>query len=145
MRVTVLRKFTVKTSAAINTGATPDACVTQAATDTLYGTGGEAGNRFTKAITVPDDGTAAEMNLYLTNDNYSRCLSTTCDSVNEDIDMTYGTLYATAQEQHAEGDSTDDHMLTYKLSSPYTVSLNSTNFGYFFWYCRKLVGAYECK
>ena len=64
MRVTILRKFTVKSAAAIDTGEDPDACVTQAATDTLYGDT-EAARKFTHAITVADDGTAAEQNLYL--------------------------------------------------------------------------------
>jgi len=123
MRVTIDRKFTVKTSAAINTGATPDACVTQAATDTLYGTGGEAGNRFTKAITVPDDGTAAEMNLYLTNDSYKVCLgASTCATTTGGTNDYTSPTYATYMESHA-ADFGQEHVMIYALTTPYTVSL----------------------
>jgi hypothetical protein len=37
--------------------------------------------------------------------------------------MTYEAASSTDQEQHAEGDATSDHMLTYLLTTPYTVSL----------------------
>ena len=70
MRVTIDRKFVIKTSAAIDTtGDGPDNCVTQAATDTLYGDT-EAARKYTHAITLANDGTAAEMNTYLQNDSY---------------------------------------------------------------------------
>ena len=123
MRVTIDRGFVVK-SAAIDTGESGDTddCKTIASTDAMFVTD-RATDKYTHVPVVAEGGTNAEMNLYMPNDNYSRCLNATCGAVNEDIDMTYGTLYATAQEQHAEGDSTDDHMLTYKLTTPYTVSL----------------------
>ena len=124
MRVTIDRGFLVK-SAAIDTGESDnntDDCKTIASTDAMYATD-RATDKYTHVPVIAEGGTNAEMNLYMPNDNYSRCLNATCGAVNEDIDMTYGTLYATAQEQHAEGDSTDDHMLTYKLTTPYTVSL----------------------
>ena len=123
MRVTIDRGFVVK-SAAIDTGSSGDTddCKTIASTDAMYATD-RATDKYTHVPVVAEGGTNAEMNLYMPNDNYSRCLNATCGAVNEDIDMTYGTLYATAQEQHAEGDSTNDHMLTYKLTNPYTVSL----------------------
>ena len=123
MRVTIDRGFLVK-SAAIDTGESGDTddCKTIASTDAMFATD-RATDKYTHVPVVAEGGTNAEMNLYMPNDNYSRCLNETCGAVNEDIDMTYGTLYATAQEQHAEGDSTDDHMLTYKLTTPYTVSL----------------------
>ena len=123
MRVTIDRGFLMK-SAAIDTGESGDTddCKTIASTDAMFVTD-RATDKYTHVPVVAEGGTNAEMNLYMPNDNYSRCLNATCGAVNEDIDMTYGTLYATAQEQHAEGDSTDDHMLTYKLTTPYTVSL----------------------
>ena len=95
VRVTIDRKFTVKTSAAIDTTADPDACVTQAATDTLYGLT-EADRKYTHAISIPDDGTAAEMNLYLTNDSYLVCTNATCSANNggSTVDYTSPT-YAT--------------------------------------------------
>ena len=123
MRVTIDRKFTLKSeSIATGSSSSTDDCKTIASTDAMYATD-RATDKYTHVPVIAEGGTNAEMNLYMPNDNYSRCLNATCGAVNEDIDMTYGTLYATAQEQHATGDSTDDHMLTYKLTTPYTVSL----------------------
>ena len=142
MRVTIDRGFVVK-SAAIDTGESGDTddCKTIATTDGMFATD-EATDKYTHVPVIDEGGTNAEMNLYMPNDNYSRCLNTTCGSVNEDIDMTYGTLYATAQEQHAEGDSTDDHMLTYKLTTPYTVALMPPTIDISFG-TQEGVGAYE--
>ena len=123
MRVTVLRKFTVKTAAAINTAATPDACVTQAATDELYGDT-EAARKFTHAITVADDGTAAEMNLYLTNDSYLICTDATCTSGNTSagaVDYSSPT-YATYMEGH-DADTGTEHIMIFALTNPYTVTM----------------------
>ena len=124
MRVTVLRKFTVKTAAAIDTAATPDACVTQAATDTLYGGSGESARKFTHAITVDDDGTAAEMNLYLTNDSYLICTDDVCTSATTSagaVDYSSPT-YATYMEGH-DADTGTEHMMIFALTSPYTVTM----------------------
>ena len=122
MRVTIDRKFTVKTSTAINTAATPDACVTQAATDTLYGDT-EAARKYTHAISIPDDGTAAEMNPYLTNDSYLVCTNATCSANNGGSTNDYTSpTYATYMEGHAS-DFGEEHVMIYALTSPYTVSL----------------------
>jgi len=121
MRVTIDRKFTVKTSAAIDTGGTPDACVTQAATDTLYGDT-EAARKFTHAITVADDGTAAEMNLYLTNDSYSICTNATCGATTGSTNDYTSPTYATYMESH-DADTGTEHIMIYKITTPYTVSL----------------------
>ena len=121
MRVTILRKFTVKTSAAIDTGGTPDACVTQAATDTLYGDT-EAARKFTHAITVADDGTAAEMNLYLTNDSYKICTNATCGGTSNSTNDYTSPTYATYMESH-DADTGTEHVMIYALTTPYTVSL----------------------
>ncbi len=99
MRVTILRKFTIKTSSAIDTGGTPDACVTQAATDTLYGDT-EAARKFTHAITVADDGTAAEMDTYLQNDSYSICADATCSSTYAATNDYTSPTYETYMEGH---------------------------------------------
>ena len=124
VRVTVLRKFTIKTSAAINTAATPDACVSQAATDTLYGGGGEAGRQFTHAITVADDGTAAEMNVYLTNDSYTICTNATCSTTTSSTNDYSSPTYAKYMESHSN-DTEPEHVMIYELSTPYTVSMQS--------------------
>ena len=121
MRVTILRKFTVKSAAAIDTTQTPDACVTQAATDTLYGDTEEA-RKFTHAITVADDGTAAEMNLYLTNDSYKVCTNATCGTTSNSTNDYTSPTYATYMEGH-DADLDAEHVMVYKLTSPYTVSL----------------------
>jgi len=121
MRVTILRKFTVKTSSAIDTGGTPDACVTQAATDTLYGDT-EAARKFTHAITVADDGTAAEMDTYLQNDSYKICANATCSSTYDATNDYTSPTYATYMESHS-ADTDAEHVMIYKLTAPYTVSL----------------------
>ena len=121
MRVTVLRKFTVKTAAAINTAATPDACVTQAATDTLYGDT-EAARKFTHAITVADDGTAAEMNLYLTNDSFTICTNDDCTLDTPSTNDYSSPTYATYMEGH-DADTGTEHIMIFALTSPYTVTM----------------------
>jgi hypothetical protein len=121
MRVTVLRKFTVKTAAAIDTAETPDACVTQAATDTLYGDT-EAARKFTHAITVADDGTAAEMNLYLTNDSFTICTNATCGTTSSSTNDYSSPTYATYMEGH-DADTGTEHIMIFALTSPYTVTM----------------------
>ena len=122
MRVTILRKFTVKTSAAIDTTGTPDACVTQTATDTLYGGDGESARKFTHAITVADDGTAAEMNLYLTNDSYLICTNATCGATAAATNDYSSPTYATYMETH-DADTDTEHVMIFALTSPYTVTM----------------------
>ena len=122
MRVTIDRKFVIKTKTAIDTTGTPDACVTQAATDTLYGDT-EAARKFTHAITVPDDGTAAEMNLYLTNDSYKICLgASTCATTGAATNDYTSPTYATYMEGH-DADTGTEHIMIFKLTTPYTVSM----------------------
>ena len=121
MRVTILRKFTIKTAAAIDTTGDPDACVTQAATDTLYGDT-EAARKFTHAITLADDGTAAEMNTYLQNDSYLVCTNATCSSTAAGTNDYTSPTYATYMESH-DADTGTEHMMIYELTTPYTVSL----------------------
>jgi len=121
MRVTILRKFTIKTSSAIDTGGTPDACVTQAATDTLYGDT-EAARKFTHAITVADDATAAEMDTYLQNDSYLICADATCSSTYAATNDYTSPTYATYMESH-DADTGTEHVMIYELTAPYTVSL----------------------
>ena len=122
MRVTVLRKFTVKTAAAIDTAAIPDACVTQAATDTLYGGSGESARKFTHAITVADDGTAAEMNLYLTNDSFTICTNATCGTTSSSTNDYSSPTYATYMEGH-DADTGTEHIMIFALTAPYTVTM----------------------
>ena len=124
LRVTIDRGFVIK-SAAIDTGASDnntDDCKTIATTDGMYVTD-EATDKYTHVPVVAEGGTNAEQNLYLPSDNYTRCNLANCSNVTADQDMTYAADSSESQEQHAEGDATDDHMLTYLLTTPYTVSL----------------------
>jgi len=122
MRVTIDRKFVIKTAAAIDTTADPDNCVTQAATDTLYGDT-EAARKYTHAISIPDDGTAAEMNTYITNDSYLVCTNATCSANNGGSTNDYTSpTYATYMESH-DADTGTEHVMIYALTSPYTVTL----------------------
>ena len=142
IRVTIDRMFLIKTDA-IDTGESgnTDDCKSIATTNTMYGTTWAA-RKYTHVPVIAEGGTNATQHMFMPSDNYSLCLTTTCASTDDDRDMTYGTLYATAQEQHAEGDTTDDHMITYELSSPYTVSIQpptvDVSFG-----TQEAAGAYE--
>jgi len=122
MRVTIDRKFVIKTKTAIDTTGTPDACVTQAATDEAYGTT-EAARKYTHAITLADDGTAAEMNTYLTNDSYKICLgASTCATTGAATNDYTSPTYATYMESH-DADTGTEHIMIFTLTSPYTVSM----------------------
>ncbi len=131
MRVTIDRKITIK-SATIDTGssASTDTCRTIAIDDTHYGSGTnaaftEANRKYTHNPLIAEGGTSGEMNLYLKSDNYTICALANCAApAATNQDMTYTATYSTYIEQHAEGDSTDDHMLVYALTSPFTVGLN---------------------
>ena len=125
MRVTINRKFKVKsTSDGIDTGesSNTDKCVTIATTDGMYVTD-EATDKYTHKPVWAEDGTLAEANFYMVGDNYTRCNAATCNNITPSQNMEYGTAYAAAQQQHAEVENIDSHMLTYLLSTPYTVTL----------------------
>jgi len=126
MRVTIDRKFVIKNSTAIAAGSNATACRTVAATDTMYVTD-EATDKYTHKPVVANNQTAAEMNVYLINDQYTRCNLANCSNKTDDQDMTYaqGTGSSTYQSQHADGSSDADHVLVYELTSPYTVALIS--------------------
>ena len=122
MRVTIDRKFVIKTSAAIDTtGDNADSCVTQAATDDLYGST-EAARKYTHAITVANDGTAAEMSTYLQNDSYLICANPTCSLTYAATNDYSSPTYATYMEGH-DADTGTEHIMIFKLTSPYTVSM----------------------
>ena len=126
MRVTIDRKFVIKNSTAIAAGSNATACRTVAATDTMYVTD-EATDKYTHKPVVANNQTAAEMNVYLINDQYTRCNLANCSNKTDDQDMTYaqGTGSSTYQSQHTDGSSDADHVLVYELTSPYTVALIS--------------------
>jgi hypothetical protein len=127
MRVTIDRKFSLRSKAAITGGdGNTDACVTIAATDAMYA-GDQDANKFTHKPAVAEGGTRAEMNMYLINDQYTRCNNAACNNTTADQDQEYdqGVGSSKHQSQHADGSSDDDHILIYELTSPYTVALIS--------------------
>tara|TARA_B100000686_G_C16744105_1_gene948391 strand:- start:143 stop:907 length:765 start_codon:yes stop_codon:yes gene_type:complete len=126
MRVTIDRKFIIKNSTAIAAGSNATACRTIASTDAMYVTD-EATDKYTHKPVIANNQTAAEMNVYLINDQYTRCNLANCTNKTDDQDQTYpqGTGSSTYQSQHADGSSDTDHILVYKLTSPYTVALIS--------------------
>ena len=65
------------------------------------------------------------MTTYLINDQASICTAADCSSTSDDVTITYsqGTGSSTYQTQHADGSTDSDHVLVYKLQSPYTVAL----------------------
>ena len=124
MRVTIDRKFVLKNSTAIAAGSNATACRTIASTDAMYVTD-EATDKYTHKPVVANNQTAAEMNVYLINDEYTRCNLANCSNKTDDQDQTYpqGSGSSTYQSQHADGSTDTDHVLVYKLTTPYTVAL----------------------
>tara|TARA_B100000029_G_C17472693_1_gene922527 strand:- start:40 stop:804 length:765 start_codon:yes stop_codon:yes gene_type:complete len=124
MRVTIDRKFVIKNSTAIAAGENATACRTIATTDGMYVTD-EATDKYTHKPVVANNQTAASMNLYLVNDQYTRCNLANCSNKTDDQTLNYaqGTGSSLFQTQHADGSSANDHILIYKLTSPYTVTM----------------------
>ena len=139
MRVTVDRKFVIKSESAINTGGTnkTDNCVTVATTDAQYGSGSsEAARKYTHKVAVAEGGTNAEMNLYMTNgrqsdestsNNYTQCEAANC-AKNAGWTWNYAAdasqlTSAIAMQTMRSSLTTDDIQLVYELTTPYTVSL----------------------
>ena len=126
MRVTIDRKFVIKNDTSIAAGSNSTACRTIASTDGMYVTD-EATDKYTHKPVVANNQTAAEMNVYLINDQYTRCNLANCSNKTDDQTQTYpqGSGSSTFQPQHAAGSTDADHVLVYKLTSPYTVALIS--------------------
>ena len=126
MRVTIDRKFVIKNNTAIAAGSNATACRTIASTDAMYVTD-EATDKYTHKPVVANNQTAAEMNVYLINDQYTRCNLANCSNKTDDQDQTYpqGSGSSKYQTQHADGSSDNDHVLVYELTTPFTVALIS--------------------
>ena len=124
MRVTMDRKFVIKSGSALTPAGDAESCVTKATSNTLYG-GAEATRKYTHNISLADEqelADAEEMNIYLTNDSYTLCENADC-SEDSAATVTYTSpTKSTFQEGHP-ADTSDDHMLVYTLTSPYTVAL----------------------
>ena len=150
LRVTIDKKFTVKTSAAIDTGGSSDTdnCMTKSATSS-YPTN-EATNKHTHRPAVAEGGNAGsseEMNIYFMNGEkdsthngsdatFVQCTNADCTKNSTVNGRTWWNTYLDteaglaangdsniAQSIHRAAEVTDDFVLVYKLTSPYTVSL----------------------
>ncbi len=141
VRVTVDRNFKIRTETAIDIGGAgsgqdeTDNCVTIATTDTMYVTD-EATDKYTHAPAVAEGGTRAEMSVYIRNgreqgestNNYTQCLNADCSTNNANWNWDYASTEAQLEDAIAmsiarSSVTTDDVVLVYALSSPYTVTL----------------------
>ena len=149
LRVTIDKKFTVKTSAAIDTGGSDDTdnCMTKSITSS-YPTN-EATNKYTHKPAVAEggnSGSSEEMNTYFLNGEkdsthngsdatYVQCTNDDCSENSTVNGRTWWYTYLDteaglasngdsniAQSIHRAGAATDDFILVYKLTSPYTVT-----------------------
>mgnify|MGYP001219450883 CR=1 FL=1 len=130
MRVTIDRKMTIKGFARTSTG--NDICRSQSVgSSTNYPGGSLSGNEKYSHQVALTEGTGVsigEQVVYMVNDDYDQCTATTnCTSTSANQTMTYqqGVGSSLAQSQHASGSTSDDHIMVYQLTSPYTVGLVS--------------------
>lgn len=150
LRVTIDKKFTIKTSAAIDTGGSDDTdnCMTKSIASS-YPTS-EALNKYTHRPVVAEGGNSGlseEMNTYFLNGEkdsthngtdatYVQCTNDDCSENSTVNGRTWWYTYLDteaalaangdsniAQSIHRASAATDDFVLVYKLTSPYTVSL----------------------
>ena len=149
LRVTIDKKFTIKTSAAIDTGGSSDTdnCMTKSVTSS-YPTS-EATNKYTHRPVVAEggnSGSSEEMNTYFLNGEkdsthngsdatYVQCTNDDCSENSTVNGRTWWNTYLDteaalasngdsniAQSIHRAAAATDDFVLVYKLTSPYTVT-----------------------
>ena len=128
MRVTIDRKFVIRNDTAIAAGENATACRTIATTSAMYGGADESSRKYTHKPVVANNQAAANMNVYLINDQYTRCNVEACGGVGgttSDIDLSYdqGVGSSKHQTQHADMSLLNDHVMIYELTTPYTVSL----------------------
>ena len=141
VRVTVDKNFKIRTETAIDIGGASagqdetDNCVTIATTDAMYVTN-EATDKYTHVPAVAEGGTRAEMSVYIRNgresgettNNYTQCLNADCSTNNSSWNWDYASTAAQLGDAVAmsiarSSVTTDDVVLVYALSSPYTVTL----------------------
>ena len=137
MRVTIDRKFIIKTESASDTGGSDDTdnCVTTATADSQF-QNNEATDKYTHRVSVAEGGTNAEMNVYMINGrqsdesttNYTQCFNADCSQKNPSWNWNYAAnasqlSSAIAMQTMRSSVTTDDVQLVYELSTPYTVAL----------------------
>ena len=126
MRVTIDRKMTIKADITVP-GVTAPCRTTTALSDSAYPGGLSGTEKYDRTPVVADDGTAAEADVYMKNDQMETCENAACSSTSDPNTVEYdqGIGSSTHQSTHAEGDTSDDHILIYTLATPYTVALIS--------------------
>tara|TARA_X000000950_G_scaffold123206_1_gene154393 strand:- start:853 stop:1740 length:888 start_codon:yes stop_codon:yes gene_type:complete len=141
MRVTIDKKFVIKSESAVDTGGEDetDNCVTVATTNAQYGSN-EAARKYTHKVAVAEGGTNAAMNLYMTNgrqagesgNTYTQCEAENCSKSGDwswnyaktSSDLSNNGSSAVAMSTARASVTTDDLLIVYALSSPYTVTLD---------------------
>jgi len=125
MRVTIDRKFTIKADLEV-TGVADNCTTTAALSGSAYPGGSLSDNeKYDTTPILADGGTAAEAELYLKNDQMKVCGNAACTGKGDANTITYaqGSGSSTYQTQHANGSTSDDHVMVYELSTPYKVAL----------------------
>ena len=125
MRVTIDRKFTIKADLEVS-GVTDNCTTTAALSGSSYPGGSLSGNeKYDRTPIIADGGTAAEADLYLKNNQMKTCTNGACSTLSGANTITYaqGSGSSTYQTQHDEGSTSDDHVMVYELSTPYTAAL----------------------
>ena len=148
LRVTIDKKFTLKSDGTIDTGSSSndtDFCATKTTTDAMYGGGtGKAGKKYTHKPAIDPgadaNAVAEEMDLYWVNgrqtgesgNTFTHCYNNSCGQNNTNWNWSYdgeaSDLSGLANTHVAmsvprASVTTDDIVLVYALSSPYTVSI----------------------
>ena len=125
MRVTIDRKFTIQADLVVD-GVTASCATTAALSDSAYDGGLSDNEKYDRTPVIEDGGTAAEAELYLKNDQMKLCGNTECGALGlsdaQTVTYDQGSI-STFQTQHADGSTSDDHVMVYELSAPYTVAL----------------------
>jgi len=143
MRVTIDKKFKIRTKLddegkGIDTTGSDktDNCITVATTDSQYVTD-EATDKYTHKVAIAEGGTNAEMTMYSTNGaqsdegtsgTYTQCLNGDCSQKNTNwythlakdaSELTSAIAMSTSRSSV----STDNMILVYQLTTPFTVTL----------------------
>ena len=124
MRVTIDRKFVIKSGEQIDPTGDASGCVTQTVADSQYDTD-EATDKYTHKVSVTDDtalSSASEQNIYLENDSYTLCTNADCSGTSNQTNDYSSPSSATYQSTH-DNDTGNDHVMIYTLSPAYTVSM----------------------
>ena len=127
MRVTIDRKFIIEADLAVEGVDTGNCATTAALSGSAYPAGSLSDlEKYDRTPIVAANGTAAEADLYLKNDQMKTCTNAACSAVSTANTVTYQQgVVSTFQSQHADESSSDDHVLVYELTTPYTVALIS--------------------